>query len=264
MAEDEYAGAEDEEQAGEDMIPLKDINPTRTTPIVNIALIAANVLVFLYMVYAGTVAPGTENAFIMAHGTVPLRVSLFLQGRGTAEGAFLPLLTSMFLHGGLMHLAGNMLFLWVFGDNVEDYFGHVGYLVFFLVCGVGSGLIHVSVQSRVEGAGGGGKRGDQRSDGCVRGAVSGTQDTDVLLHFSDSRAGDFNPGILVRDSVCRGSGRDRDASAGRRGVVGAYRGIFDWGGDYLGGEAQVVRSRVISDIGYQGSGDIRQNHPGWP
>ena len=49
----------------------------------------------------------------------------------------------MFLHGGFLHLAGNMLFLWIFGDNVEDYFGHLAYLLFYLVCGVGSGLIHV-------------------------------------------------------------------------------------------------------------------------
>jgi membrane associated rhomboid family serine protease len=125
------------------MIPLKDINPARSMPAVNIALIVANVAVFFYMVYASTLAPGSEKAFIMAHGTVPLRVSLFAEGRGTAEGALLPLVTSLFLHGGLMHLAGNMLFLWVFGDNVEDYFGHLGYLAFYLVCGVGSGLIHV-------------------------------------------------------------------------------------------------------------------------
>ena len=125
------------------MIPLKDINPTRTTPVVNIALIVANVLVFFYMVYTSTLAPGSENVFMMAHGTVPLRLSQLLQGRGTAQAALLPLVTSIFLHSGLMHLAGNMLFLWVFGDNVEDYFGHVGYLFFYVVCGIGSGLVHV-------------------------------------------------------------------------------------------------------------------------
>ena len=56
--------------------------------------------------------------------------------------AFYPMFTSMFLHGGLMHLLGNMLFLYVFGDNVEDYFGHVPYLLFYVACGIGSGLIH--------------------------------------------------------------------------------------------------------------------------
>ena len=153
------------------MIPLKDINPTRTTPVVNILLIVANVLVFFYMVYTSTLAPGSENVFMMAHGTVPLRVSQFLQGRGTAESALLPLVTSIFLHSGLMHLAGNMLFLWVFGDNVEDYFGHLGYLVFYLLCGVGSGLIHVlfNLDSRIPAIG-------------ASGAISGVMGAYAVLY----------------------------------------------------------------------------------
>jgi membrane associated rhomboid family serine protease len=153
------------------MIPLKDINPTRTTPVVNILLIVANVLVFFYMVYASTLAPGSENVFMMAHGTVPLRVSQFLQGRGTAEAALLPLVTSIFLHSGLMHLAGNMLFLWVFGDNVEDYFGHLGYLVFYFLCGVGSGLIHVlfNIDSRIPAIG-------------ASGAISGVMGAYAVLY----------------------------------------------------------------------------------
>jgi membrane associated rhomboid family serine protease len=153
------------------MIPLKDINPTRTTPVVNILLIVANVLVFFYMVYTSTLAPGSENVFMMAHGTVPLRVSQFLQGRGTAEAALLPLVTSIFLHSGLMHLAGNMLFLWVFGDNVEDYFGHLGYLVFYFLCGVGSGLIHVlfNIDSRIPAIG-------------ASGAISGVMGAYAVLY----------------------------------------------------------------------------------
>lgn len=153
------------------MIPLKDINPTRTTPVVNIALIVVNVVVFFYMVYWGTLTPGWENAYVMAHGTVPLRVTLFLQGRVTAEAALLPLVTSMFLHGGLMHIAGNMLFLWIFGDNVEDYFGHFGYLVFYMVCGVGSGLIHVlfNMDSRIPAVG-------------ASGAISGVMGAYAVLY----------------------------------------------------------------------------------
>jgi membrane associated rhomboid family serine protease len=153
------------------MIPLKDINPTRTTPVINIALIVANVLVFIYMVYASTLAPGSENAFVLTYGTVPRQVSLFLQGRGTANAALLPLVTSMFLHSGLMHLAGNMLFLWVFGDNVEDYFGHLGYLVFYLVCGVASGLIHVlfNLDSRLPALG-------------ASGAISGVMGAYAVLY----------------------------------------------------------------------------------
>ena len=122
------------------MIPLKDINPTRTTPFVNIALILANVLVFVYQL---SLPARAEQHFVMANATIPLHVTQFVAGHVGFQAAFEPLFTSMFLHGGLMHLLGNMLFLWIFGDNVEDYFGHAGYLFFYVVCGIGSGLVHV-------------------------------------------------------------------------------------------------------------------------
>jgi len=122
------------------MIPLKDINPTRTTPLVNIALIIANVLVFFYQV---SLPPRAEQAFVFANATIPNHIAQFLAGYVSFSVAFQPLFTSMFLHAGFMHLLGNMLFLWIFGDNVEDYFGHAGYLVFYIVCGIGSGLLHV-------------------------------------------------------------------------------------------------------------------------
>jgi membrane associated rhomboid family serine protease len=122
------------------MIPLKDINPTRGFPFVNVLLIAANVLVFLYQV---TLSPVAAKAFVLANATVPARIPAFLAGHAPASVALFPLFSSMFLHGGLMHLLGNMLFLYIFGDNVEDAFGHIGYLFFYLLCGIGSGLIHV-------------------------------------------------------------------------------------------------------------------------
>jgi len=122
------------------MIPLKDINPSRTTPFVNIALILINVGVFFYQ---ATLPPAALKAFVWANATIPARIPALLSGHGTAQIALEPLFTSMFLHGGLMHLLGNMLFLYIFGDNVEDYFGHIGYLLFYLVCGIGSGLVHV-------------------------------------------------------------------------------------------------------------------------
>jgi len=121
------------------MIPLKDDNPTRTFPIINYALIAANVAVFLYQI---TLPPNAYKAFLMANAMIPLRIPQFLAGYVGFKMAFYPMFTSMFLHGGLMHLLGNMLFLYIFGDNVEDYFGHLLYLLFYLVCGIGSGLIH--------------------------------------------------------------------------------------------------------------------------
>ncbi|HET7108998.1 MAG TPA: rhomboid family intramembrane serine protease [Candidatus Acidoferrum sp.] len=122
------------------MIPLKDINPTRNFPFVNVMLISANVLVFLYQL---TLSPHAANAFTLANAMVPARIPAFLAGHAPASVALDPLFSSMFLHGGLMHLLGNMLFLYIFGDNVEDAFGHIGYLFFYLLCGIGSGLIHV-------------------------------------------------------------------------------------------------------------------------
>jgi len=122
------------------MIPLKDINPTRNFPFVNLMLISANVLVFIYQL---TLSPHAAKAFVLANATVPARIPAFLAGHAPASVALFPLFSSMFLHGGLMHLLGNMLFLYIFGDNVEDTFGHIGYLFFYLLCGIGSGLIHV-------------------------------------------------------------------------------------------------------------------------
>src|SRR5260221_3476938 len=122
------------------MIPLKDINPTKNFPFVNVVLIVANVLVFLYQI---TLSPHAQKVFMLANATVPARIPAFLAGHAPASMALFPLFSSMFLHGGLMHLVGNMLFLYIFGDNVEDAFGHVGYLFFYLLCGIGSGLIHV-------------------------------------------------------------------------------------------------------------------------
>lgn len=122
------------------MIPIKDDNPTRTFPIINYVLIVINVAVFLYGVQ---LPPHAYKAFVIHNATVPMRISAFLAGSRGFKMAFYPLFTSMFLHGGWMHLLGNMLFLYVFGDNVEDYFGHVPYLLFYLFCGVGSGVVHV-------------------------------------------------------------------------------------------------------------------------
>jgi len=103
-------------------------------------LISANVLVFIYQL---TLSPRAAKLFVLANATVPARIPAFLAGHAPASVAVFPLFSSMFLHGGLMHLLGNMLFLYIFGDNVEDTFGHIGYLLFYLLCGIGSGLIHV-------------------------------------------------------------------------------------------------------------------------
>ena len=121
-------------------IPLKDLNPRRSYPIVNTGLILANFVVFIYQF---TLSPQAFKLFLTTNATVPARFLAWLAGHASFEVAFLPLVTSMFLHSGLAHILGNMLFLWIFGDNVEDFYGHAAYLFFYLVCGVGSGLLHV-------------------------------------------------------------------------------------------------------------------------
>jgi len=121
-------------------IPLKDLNPRRTYPVVNTLLIVSNVIVFLYEL---TLSRHQQAAFVAANATFPNTIRMALHGHGSLETAFLPIVTSMFLHGSPLHIAGNMLFLWIFGDNVEDYFGHFPYLLFYFVCGIGSGLTHI-------------------------------------------------------------------------------------------------------------------------
>lgn len=122
------------------MIPLKDENPSQTTPVVNITLIAINVLIFLYELSLGR----HLNLFIRAFGLVPYEVTHFVDlPPQTPGGPWFTLFTSMFLHGGWMHLIGNMLFLWVFGDNVEDAMGHFRYLVFYLLSGIAAALVHI-------------------------------------------------------------------------------------------------------------------------
>jgi membrane associated rhomboid family serine protease len=117
-------------------------NGRRLTPVVNYTLIAANVLVFLYQLTLSDVRPGFASpsdleAFIYRWGAVPREIS-------DGQDLF-ALLTSMFLHGGWLHIGGNMLFLWVFGDNVEDTMGHARYLLFYLLTGIAAGLAQVVV-----------------------------------------------------------------------------------------------------------------------
>jgi membrane associated rhomboid family serine protease len=120
------------------MIPLKDLTPRSTFPVVTLALIAVNVAVFFHEV---SLPPHAAAQFISTYAMVPARLSLALSSspQVTLGDALLPLFTSMFLHGGWLHIIGNMWFLWIFGDNVEDRLGHVPYLFFYIVCGLGAG-----------------------------------------------------------------------------------------------------------------------------
>ena len=106
------------------MFPIGDDNSARKlVPVVTYALVALNILVFLFELIAG-------DAFIVTWAFVPSR---FL---ASPAGDFVTIFTSMFMHGGWLHIGGNMLYLWIFGDNVEDRFGHLRYLIFYLICGV--------------------------------------------------------------------------------------------------------------------------------
>ena len=120
-------------------IPLKDLNPRRSYPYVNTALILINVGVFLYQI---TLPRTAYKAFVLANATVPARFPAVFNGHGHLAAAIVPILTSMFLHASIAHLLGNMLFLWIFGDNVEDFYGHIPYLFFYIFCGIFAGLLH--------------------------------------------------------------------------------------------------------------------------
>ncbi len=110
------------------MIPLRSSERTYSTAVVTLILIALNVLVFLHEI---TLDPVDLNRFIVHYGLVPDRLRTY------------QLFTSMFIHGGWLHILGNMWFLWVFGRGVEDSIGHTRYLIFYLVCGVASALTNV-------------------------------------------------------------------------------------------------------------------------
>ncbi len=112
------------------MIPLRDVIPSRTTPYVTIGLIAVNVLVFLRQI---TLDEPDLEEFMLYYGLVP------------AAFSWMAVLTSMFLHGSVLHVGGNMLFLWIFGDNVEDRMGHGRFLVFYVLCGVAAALAQTAM-----------------------------------------------------------------------------------------------------------------------
>lgn len=119
------------------MIPFKDDNPTRTVPFVTYGLIAANTLVFGYMLMLGE--QGLER-FALEYSVIPARS--FPKAGAMGSAALVTPFSSLFIHGGLVHIAGNMLYLWIFGDNVEDVLGHLRYLIFYLGCGLAAVMTH--------------------------------------------------------------------------------------------------------------------------
>src|SRR6266705_6012686 len=177
------------------LFPIADDNSDRrTTPVVNYMLILTNILVFVFLQ-----GLGNNERFTYAFATVPaeivsghdivtrdrIMVEPFSGQRVEAPGlqptpipVFLTLITSMFMHGGLAHIFGNMLFLFIFGDNIEDRVGHFRYLIFYLVCGVLAGLAHVFATAALAG-------GDQASllvpSLGASGAISGVLGAYLLL-----------------------------------------------------------------------------------
>jgi membrane associated rhomboid family serine protease len=179
------------------VFPLYDDNSDRNiTPFVNYAFIAANI--FVFVVLQGL---GGNDQFTYSFSTVPAEIlsgtdivtpsrvvehpvtgqRLMLPGLGeTPLSVYLTLFTSMFMHGGLAHIAGNMLFLWIFGDNIEDRLGHVRYALFYLVCGLIASLAHVFTTAAFA---------SQESGMLVpslgaSGAISGVMGGYILLHPS--------------------------------------------------------------------------------
>lgn len=118
------------------MIPIRDDAPRLTVPFVTWTLIAANIAVFLYQFSLAMEGTRAEMAFVASFAFIPERVSGAVTGSVPVLAGLLPILTSMFLHGGWMHLIGNMWFLWIFGDNIEDELGHGAYLLFYIGCGI--------------------------------------------------------------------------------------------------------------------------------
>lgn len=154
------------------LLPLYDENPTNSFPIANFLLIAANVLIFFWEISLGSAA---LEGVILKYGFVPKNLTdAFLAGR-LLDPVYSTMFTSMFLHGGFIHIFGNMLYLWIFGNNVEDRFGHIRFLIFYLVAGIAGVVAQtlINPSSSVPGIG---------ASGAIAGVLGG-----YLLMFPKAR-----------------------------------------------------------------------------
>ncbi len=138
------------------MLPLFDRNPTRKVPLITLGLIAVNAIIFIYMLFLSSMQ---YDIFIYRFSAVPWEIVhagqlpayalqqlfAFPLQNVPSKPVYLSLITSVFLHEGWLHILGNMLFLWIFGNNVEDVMGHLGFIAFYLACGVFGVLAHVAV-----------------------------------------------------------------------------------------------------------------------
>ena len=127
------------------MIPLRDDQPVFRTPFVTYFLIALNLVIYFFEWQLLLQSRSALNGLLAQFGVIPRLEIGLLTGTPVFSpvAAFLPVLTSMFLHGSFFHVLGNMWMLWIFGDNIEDYLGHFAYLLFYLLCGVAASLTHI-------------------------------------------------------------------------------------------------------------------------
>jgi membrane associated rhomboid family serine protease len=156
------------------VFPISDDNPTRITPFVTYALIGANIFIFLYQL---TLTPPQLQQFFQLYAVVPRELTASFLGIPINQPVPEPLtlITSQFLHGGFLHILGNMLFLWIFGNNIEDKLGHVKYLIFYLTCGALAALTQwfFSTQSGIPSLG-------------ASGAIAGVMGA-YILRFPNAR-----------------------------------------------------------------------------
>ena len=150
------------------MLPIRDTTPSRNYPVVNNTIIGINIVFFLVQLAQG---PQFDN-FAYVYGLVPARYSIpHVSSYFSTVQQLMSFVTFMFLHGGFWHLIGNMWSLYIFGDNVEDSLGHFRYLIFYLLCGVTSGLAHliININSNVPTIG-------------ASGAIAGVMGAYFILH----------------------------------------------------------------------------------
>ena len=212
------------------MFPLRDDAPRWGTPAITVALIIVNVAIFLFQTSLNIESPRAQQAFIETFGAIPGRATEALAGEYPLIQGLFPLVTSIFLHGGWMHLIGNMWFLWIFGDNIEDELGHVPFLIFYVACGVLASIAYYvsDPSSYVPTIG---------ASGAIAGVMGAyiralsTRSSDnaraVVRDFhDDSDPGLRDAGLLVLHSIHQRRGESRLGAERRSRLVGAHRWFY--------------------------------------
>ncbi len=155
------------------MLPIRDDTPRFSTPVVTYFIIILNAVVWLYEWIIQVQSPAALESLVYQFGVVPRHETAILGGSAhlSPAAALFPILTSMFMHAGWLHVIGNMWFLWIFGDNIEDYLGHFKYLIFYLLSGIGASALHIllNINSRVPSIG-------------ASGAIAGVMGAYIVLY----------------------------------------------------------------------------------